>query len=171
MTLQISGQERKLASDKLIVSKTNSKGHIVYANDVFLDIADYTLADVLGNPHSMIRHQAMPRCIFQLLWEYLQDGREIFAYVVNSTKSGDYYWVLAHVTPSIDANGNVSSFHSNRRAPSQDAIDKISELYEQLLLKEQSYKSRKEGQKAGYEMLQNILLEKGVSYDEFVLSL
>ncbi|HHB83804.1 MAG TPA: PAS domain-containing protein [Devosia sp.] len=169
--LEFATTERKLAQNELIVSKTNLKGHITYINDVFSDISDFRLKDVLNKPHSMIRHENMPRCVFQLLWERLQSGREIFAYVVNVTKDNDYYWVFAHVTPSRNAKGEITSYHSNRRAPSQKAIEKISALYDVLLREEKSHSNRKAGQKAGYAKLQEILKEKGVDYDEFVLSL
>ncbi len=167
----LAGEERKLGENDLIVSKTNLKGHISYANDVFLDIADFSLGEVINKPHSLVRHEAMPRCIFQLLWEYLTDGREIFAYVVNTTKNNDYYWVFAHVTPSRDAKGNITSYHSNRRRPKEQAVSAIKELYDVLLLEEKSHSNRKQGQKAGYALLMKILKEKGMDYDEFVLSL
>ncbi len=169
--LQLRGEERKLGENELIVSKTNLKGYITYANDIFLDIAGFTLNEVLDKPHALIRHDMMPRCIFQLLWERLQAGNEIFAYVVNVTKGGDYYWVFAHVTPSMNADGEVTSYHSNRRQPSRDAISAISTLYDALLKEENSYSNRKQGQEAGYALLMNILEEKGMGYDEFVLSL
>jgi len=137
--LQLSGKERKLGENDLIVSKTNLKGHINYANDIFLDIADFSLKDVLSKPHALVRHSDMPRCIFQLLWEYLQDGKEIFAYVVNSTKGGDYYWVFAHVTPSRDARGEITSYHSNRRRPSEKGIAAINDLSSVLLAEENSH--------------------------------
>lgn len=163
------GIERKLEQDDIIVSKTNLKGHILYANDVFLSIADYKLSDVLGQPHSLIRHEMMPRCIFQLLWQQLQAGREIFAYVINNTKNNDgYYWVLAHVTPSRDPGGNIVSYHSNRRRPTQEAIAVISELYQKLLVEEKRAGNRKDGQSAGYALLMRILEEKGMDYDEFI---
>lgn len=167
----LTGAERLLAPDDIIVSKTNLKGHIEYANDTFLEIADFNLKDVLDQPHAMVRNENMPRCVFQLLWEYLQSGREIFAYVVNSAKNGDYYWVFAHVTPSLNENREVIGYHSNRRAPTREAIEKITALYDLLLKEEAAHTNRKEGQKAGYALLQSILAEKGVSYDEFVLSL
>ena len=169
--LQLQGNERKLAENELIVSKTNLKGQISYANDVFLDIADFSLKEVLDQPHSLIRHKMMPRCVFQLLWDQLQAGREIFAYVVNSTKKGDYYWVFAHVTPSRNAQGEVTSYHSNRRRPSPDAIAAVSALYDTLLKEENRHDNRKRGQEAGYALLAKVLKEKGMEYDEFVLSL
>ncbi len=169
--LQLRGEERKLGENELIVSKTDLKGHIIYANDVFLNIADFSLQEVLDKPHALIRHEMMPRCVFQLLWEHLRAGREIFAYVVNGTKNGDYYWVFAHVTPSRNAQGEITSYHSNRRSPSPDAIAAISALYATLLTEENSHANRKKGQEAGYALLAEILEEKGLGYDEFVLSL
>ncbi len=167
----LTGTEQKLDPQDIIVSKTDLKGRIIYANDIFLDIAGYNLREILDKPHNVIRHPLMPRCVFQLLWERLQFGNEIFAYVVNSTKAEDYYWVLAHVTPSMDSKGNVTSYHSNRRAPSGAAIAAITPIYEALVAEEKSHKNAKEGQKAGYRLLMKTLEEKGVSYDEFVLSL
>lgn len=97
------GIECPYAEDELIVTKTNLKGHITYANDVFLRLSKYPAEDVLGAPHSLIRHPSMPRSIFKLLWDSIQVKREIFAYVVNMARNGDHYWVFAHVTPTFDA--------------------------------------------------------------------
>lgn len=169
--LKLSGEERKLEKNDLIVSKTDLKGRIIYANDVFLNIAGFSLKEVLNKPHSLVRHESMPRCVFQLLWEYLEQGKEIFAYVVNITKDNNYYWVFAHVTPSIDAKGNVTSYHSNRRRPSEKAISEIKELYGVLLREESNHSNRKEGQKAGYALLTSILAQRNMDYDEFILSL
>ena len=160
-----------MGDDDIIVSKTNLKGHLTYTNDVFLDIADFTAGEVLGKPHSIVRNEAMPRCIFKLLWETIQAGREIFAYVVNRTKGGDHYWVLAHVTPNFDETGAVTGYHSNRRKPRPEAIAKVSELYEVLLAEEARHKNHKEGLQASYALLQSLLRDKGVDYDRFVLAL
>src|SRR3569833_1433082 len=91
------GREVPFSEEELIVSKTNLKGHITYANDVFLRLSKYPVKDVIGVPHSLIRHPEMPRCIFKLLWDSIQAKKEIFAYVVNMASDGDHYWVFAHV--------------------------------------------------------------------------
>lgn len=169
--LSVDGKERVMGDDDIIVSKTNLKGHLVYANDVFLDIADFSADEVLGKPHSLVRNDAMPRCIFKLLWETIQSGREIFAYVVNRTKGGDHYWVLAHVTPSTDATGNLTGYHSNRRRPTLAAIAEIKNLYTLLLDEEARHANRKDGLAASSRLLDTLLQEKGVDYDRFVLSL
>jgi PAS domain S-box-containing protein len=169
--LTLDGRERVMGADDLIVSKTNLKGHVIYANDTFLDIAGYTADEILGKPHSIVRNAAMPRCIFRLLWETINAGREIFAYVANRTKGGDYYWVLAHVTPSFGSDGQINGFHSNRRKPTPAAIAKISELYDVLLEEERRHKNGKQSVNASYALLHRILEEKGVDYDRFVLAL
>jgi PAS domain S-box-containing protein len=165
------GVERTFDEDDIIVSKTDLKGKIVYANDLFLNISDYSEDEVLGQPHSMIRHPDMPRCLFNLLWSTIQSGNEIFAYVVNRTKHGDHYWVNAHVTPTLDADNNVIGYHSNRRAPTQQAMDVIKPLYKKLVAAENNAPDRKQGLETSSQMLSDFLKEKDVEYERFVLAL
>lgn len=167
----LSNVERFLGDNELIVSKTDLKGNILYANNIFCDIADYELKEVLAQPHSMVRHPKMPRTIFYLLWDALNNGREIFVYVVNRGKLGDHYWVFAHVTPSYNANGEIVGYHSNRRKPKQQSLEKVSSLYERLLAIELSHQDRKQGMQAGIAELNNFLQEQGMCYDEFILSI
>nr|BFE86398.1 hypothetical protein GCM10020093_089990 [Planobispora longispora] len=119
------GVERTFAPDEIIVTKTDLKGHITYANDVFLRVSAYSEEEVLGQPHSLIRHPDMPRCVFALLWQEIRRGREIFAYVVNLAADGAHYWVLAHVTPSAGPGGQIVGYHSNRRVPGEAALRRI----------------------------------------------
>jgi PAS domain S-box-containing protein len=163
--------ERSFGQDEIIVSKTDTKGRILYANEVFCRVGQYAEHELVGQPHSILRHPDMPRCVFQLLWDTIAGGREIFAYVKNLAKSGDYYWVLAHVTPSYDKAGKIDGYHSNRRKPDPAAIEKIAPVYKLLLEEEQRHADRKQGQAAGYALLQKLLAERGQSYDEFVFSL
>lgn len=168
---QPTGIERAIDEHETIVSKTNLKGHITYANDVFLRIADYNLEEVINKPHNIIRHPDMPRCVFKLLWNYLQKGEEIFAYVVNMSKNGDHYWVFAHVTPSYDENGKIIGYHSSRRKPRQEAVNTIKEVYKTLLEEESRYQNSKDGMNASFDLLLKILKEKGISYEEFIFSI
>lgn len=169
--IQMTGVEREMKDGDIIVSKTDLGGRIIYGNDIFCDIADYTVSDIIGAPHSILRNPNMPRCIFKLLWDQIQNGNEVFAYVVNKTKYGDHYWVLAHITPSFDENGNVLGYHSNRRKPTKEAINVVSDLYKKLLDAEKGGSSKRDSVERGEELLENILNENGVSYDEFILSL
>ena len=168
----VSGIERHFNDDDIIVSKTDLKGRLTYANRVFLDISGYTENEVLGQPHSMIRHPDMPRCIFKLLWNTIESGREIFAYVNNRAKNGDNYWVYAHVTPSWGADGQVVGYHSNRRVPDRAILDEhIIPLYEKLRQVERSHKNAKDGLLASEKMINDMLEEQGVAYDEYVATI
>jgi PAS domain S-box-containing protein len=158
-------------SGDIIVSKTDLKGRITYANKWFLDISGYSRAEVIGAPHSIIRHPDMPRAIFKLLWDTLGEGREIFAYVKNMTKNGNHYWVLAHVTPSRDAAGQVIGFHSNRRVPNRARLDGVFiPLYAELTRIERGNTNAKQGLAASSQHLADSLTKRGISYDEFVFT-
>jgi hypothetical protein len=169
----LSGNERTFDPSDVIVTKTNLKGRITYANRVFLDISHLKLSDALDAPHSLIRHPNMPRCVFKLLWERIEAGKEIFAYVVNRAMNGDHYWVFAHVTPSFDENGQVSGYHSNRRVPDRKIIEgTIKPLYDELCAIEQGRgkSSRKDGLTAAYDALHQRLQSRGLDYDRFIFS-
>ena len=170
--IHLTGKEVFFADDEVIVSKTDLKGRITYCNDVFLKVAGYSETELLGQPHSIIRHPDMPRCVFKLLWDTIEDGREIFAYVINRAKNGDHYWVLAHVTPSRDRTGRVVGYHSNRRVPDRAVLDeKILPLYRALRAEEESHASRKEGLLAGTAKVAELLADSGLEYDEFIARL
>ncbi len=170
LDIHLSGAERFFDSDALIVSKTDLKGRILYSNRLFADLAGYEEAELIGAPHSIIRHPHMPRAVFRLLWERIIGGREIFAYVINRSRNGDHYWVFAHVTPSRDLDGTITGFHSSRRAPRREAIDKIVPLYRHLLDIEGGQSDRKVGLHASFAALQGILARDQVGYDEFIFS-
>jgi PAS domain S-box-containing protein len=168
---QDSGVERIVLADQFIVSKTDLRGVITYANQYFMDISLYTEEELIGKPHSILRHVDMPRCVFALLWEKIQCGEEIFAYVKNRCKNGDYYWVLAYVTPEKDPHtGEIVGYFSFRRSPSRVAIDAIQELYATLRREEAKYFSKKEGIVAGRKKLEEILQSEQCTYTEFIFA-
>lgn len=169
--LFLTGIERFFPEDEIIVTKTDPRGIITYLNDVFTLVSGFTEAEALGKPHSIIRHPRMPRCVFKLLWDTLESGNEIFAYVNNRAKNGDNYWVFAHVTPTFDSSGKIISYHSSRRSPRKDAVNKINPIYELLYNEEQKHADRKVGMQASFDFLVNFLTKQGVAYDELVLSL
>ena len=169
-TIRPTGVESLLDEEELIVSKTDLKGRITYANDVFIRMAKYSYKELIGAPHSLIRHPDMPRCVFKLLWDTIQAKKEIFAYVINMAQNGDHYWVFAHVTPTLDAQQNVIGYHSNRRKPDPAQVEKIKPLYAKLVAEENRHDNRKEGMMCGFDMLMKTLKETGVEYDEFIFS-
>jgi len=166
------GVERFFPAEEFIVSKTDLKGNITYANDVFLKVAGYSEHEIIGAPHSIIRHPHMPRCVFKLLWDTISDGDEIFAYVINMATNGDHYWVLAHVTPSYDNSGAMIGYHSCRRKPDAGVVSSvIAPLYQGLREAEEKAGGGKAGMAAGTAMLLAVLEDKGVAYDELIFSL
>jgi hypothetical protein len=101
----------------------------------------------------------------------VQSGQEIFAYVVNLTKYGDHYWVFAHITPTFDSEGNIIAFHSNRRAPDRKGVQNAEALYKILLEEERRYADKRKGMLSATELLQSMLADKNVEYDQFVFTL
>ncbi len=170
--VHVTGVERHFADDEIIVSKTDLKGRITYVNRVFMAVSGFSERELLGQPHSLIRHPDMPRSVFKLFWDTLHQGREVFAYVVNRCKTGDHYWVLAHATPSFDLSGNVVGYHSNRRVPDARVLrGSIEPLYRMLRDEEARHSDRKQGMLAAHAKLTNLLAEKGIGYDRWVFSL
>jgi len=164
--------ERFFPDSELIVSKTDLKGRITYANRTFLNLAGYAEDELLGQPHSIVRHPDMPRAVFKLLWDTLAEKREIFAYVKNMARNGDYYWVLAHATPSWDEQGNVIAYHSNRRVPKRDVVQNvISPLYAAVLVEEQRHANGQKALAAGFQFLVDFLNSKNTTYDALIQSL
>lgn len=170
-TTSPTGRERTFGPDEVIVTKTDLTGRITYANDVFLRMCACDEGDVMGRPHNFIRHPEMPRCVFKLLWDTIQSGQELFAYVINLATDGAHYWVLAHVTPSYDSTGSIIGYHSNRRSPARSAIEAIRPIYAALLGEEQRHSDPVEAIRAGTALLQSTLAGAGLTYDEFVWSI
>lgn len=164
-------EEITFSSDEIIVSKTDLKGRILYANDTFCRVAEMSTEDVIGQPHSIIRHPDMPRSVFKLLWDTIASGREVFAFVKNMSATGRYYWVIAHVTPTSGAGGSVTGYTSHRRAPDPASIKPVSALYRDLLGVESAAADRKEGLVAGMQALEQFLNKRDMDYDRFVWSL
>jgi PAS domain S-box-containing protein len=155
-----------MKKDDFIVSKTDLKGRITYCNEIFIKFAGLSEKELLGKPHNIIRNSDMPKVIFKLLWERIQNKKEIFAYVKNRSADGGYYWVYANVTASIDTNGTIIGYYSVRRKPNDSALSIIENLYRELLNRERSG-----GVEASLNYLNQLLESKGVSYDEFINSI
>jgi PAS domain S-box-containing protein len=170
--IQPTNREIVFDHDDLIVSKTDLKGRITYANRVFCKVASYSEKELLGAPHSIVRHPDMPRVVFKFMWDRILEGHEIFAYVKNMAKTGDHYWVFAHITPTYDMAGNLIGFHSNRRAPDPRVVkETIVPLYDTLLKTETAPASAKVGLAASYQQFIDVVQSKARSYDELIFSL
>jgi len=156
----------EMKENDFIVSKTDTKGRLTYVNEIFMTMAEYTEAELLGKPHNIVRHPDMPKTVFKLLWERIQNKEEIFAFVVNKTKKDNSYWVLANVTASVNDRGEIVGYYSVRRKPKDSALELIKPLYAKMLQAERSG-----GIAAGEKVLNDLLHKEGVSYDEFIISI
>jgi PAS domain S-box-containing protein len=159
--------EREIPPDRFLVSKTDLKGIIKYANTTFIEISGYSEEELIGKNHNIVRHPDMPRSVFKLLWDTIQRGEEFWGYVKNLAKDGYYYWVFAHVTPSFDTSGSrIIGYHSDRRKPKKEAVEVISEIYREMKKAEETG-----GLQAGLEVLENVLKLEGKDYAEFIFTL
>ncbi|BAK70536.1 PAS domain-containing protein [Aliarcobacter butzleri] len=115
----------------IIVSETDAKGNIIFANTDFCRIAEYKIEELVGKPHNLVRHPDMPKIAFVDLWKTIQDGNIWKGIVKNKTKNGDYYWVNATVYPSKMPDGRLR-YISVRVKPTQIEISNAINLYSKL---------------------------------------
>lgn len=160
--------EIKLTKDSFIISRTNEKGILLYANQGFIDISGYSEKEIIGSPHNFIRHPDMPKAVFKLLWETLKSGHEFNGFVKNLCKGGYYYWVFATITTSISPAGTI--YYSVRKQPKAKALDTIIPLYQAMLEEEKNNPNDKSFESSTL-IFTNEFLPFDISYDEYVLSL
>ncbi len=162
----VTNNEKVLGADDFIVSKTDLKGKIIYCNEIFAKMAGYSFDELIGANHNLIRHPDMPKVAFKILWDLIQSKKEFFGFVKNLCADGGYYWVFAYITPDFDQHGNIISYTSVRRKMSDSAKKAVAPLYNQLLEAERSG-----GVSASQQLLDELLKEKNMSYNQLVISL
>ncbi len=162
----ITNHEKRLKDGDFIVSKTDTKGTIIYCNQIFTELAGYSASDIIGSNHNLIRHPDMPRLAYKIAWDLIKAKKEFFGFVKNLCADGGYYWVFAYITADLDSNGNIVGYTSVRRKPPQSAINTIVPIYQKLLEAE-----NRGGLDASQKLLNELLTEQGVSYDEFIITL
>lgn len=160
-------EEVKWDKTKTIVSKTDKFGTILYANDVFSSTCEYSKIELIGEPHSIIRHPDMPKVAFKLLWDNLKKGLNFHAIVKNLTKTGRYYWVITDFTIDKDEKGEIVGYTARRKSVPKGVIEKVAPLYKTLLEIE-----KLKGEKASELYFQAFLEEEvGKNYNDFVVDL
>ena len=127
----VSQREIPFPTGTVLISKTDTKGVITYANDAFVSVSGYTLEELIGRSHNLVRHPDMPPQAFKWLWDTLKEGKPWRGIVKNRCKNGDFYWVLATVAPIIE-NGYITGYVSVRRPPSRMEIAEAESLYANL---------------------------------------
>lgn len=159
-------KELILDNDVLITSKTDLKGNVIYCNQSFLDYAEYNESEVLFKSHNIVRHEDMPKCVFKLLWDYIKQGKEVFAFVKNKTKYNNFYWVFANVTANYNQNGQVIGYYSVRRKANPKALDIISKIYTEALRIE-----RAQGVNVAYNFILTHAKNANVSYNNLIVNI
>ncbi len=119
----------------LIISSTDLKGIITYANRKFCEIAGYSKNELVGSNHNIIRHPDMPKAAFKELWKTIKSGKEWTGIVKNLRKDGRHYWAYSHITP-VYSDKKISGYTAARRPASSEEIAEIAPLYVSMLEKE-----------------------------------
>ena len=159
-------KQLKVDPKKIIVSKTDVKGRIIYGNAYFCELTGYKESELISSPHNIIRHPDMPRAIFYLMWQYLKSGRNITAVVKNMSKNGDYYWVTTDFEIKRDKFGNIQSYIAFRQAAAPHVVAEMEKLYEKLLEIEKNH-----NMDASIAYLTAFFEEKQMNYDQFIMEL
>jgi len=121
----------------VIISQTDLKGIITYANRMFCDTSGYRASELTGQPHNIIRHPDMPKAAFEKMWETIKSGQAWNGLVKNLRKDGLYYWVDTEILPLKDADDNVTGYIAARKPASRKNIEETKELYNKMLEQEQ----------------------------------
>lgn len=127
----VTGREVQLTGAQELVSATDSKGVISYANDDFCHIAGFSHEELQGQAHNIVRHPDMPAAAFSQLWKTVKDGKPWMGIVKNRCKNGDHYWVDAYVTPLVE-NGKVCGYESVRVKPKPEWVARAEFVYQRL---------------------------------------
>lgn len=149
---------------KVLLSKTDTKGTILYANEAFIDVSGYDEFELIGQPHNVIRHPDMPKVIFKFLWDSIKSGENIHAIIKNMSKTGRYYWVITDFKIIADGDGEIVGYFGTRKSVPDTIIVKFIEpLYKKLIHIEEV-----SGIGASEDYLVGFLEERKKTYMEYV---
>ncbi len=123
--------ETIVPKDELIVSRTDLKGNITYANETFSQISGYEVEELIGKPHNIVRHPDMPKKIFKELWKTLQEGKSWSGFIKNLRKDRGYYWVYAQIS-AVKKDGKLVEYKSIRTPISFEDKIKYQRLYDKI---------------------------------------
>ena len=127
----VTNREIEIPDGEPLVSRTDTGGRIIFVNAAFIAVSGFTLEELIGAPHNLVRHPTMPKEAFANLWSTVKAGRPWDGLVKNRTKTGDFYWVRANVTPVVEA-GKVTGYVSIRSKPTRQQVATAERAYSQL---------------------------------------
>lgn len=164
-----SPSDRELDWDKskILLSKTDAKGNILYANEGFVDVTGYDDFELMNKSHNIVRHPDMPKVIFKLLWEEIKKGNNFHGIIKNMSKTGRYYWIVTDFKTLYDESDNIISYIGKQKSVS----DKIVNQFIEPLYKKLSQIEKSSGVEASENYLLGFLEERNYTYVEFVENL
>ena len=158
-----SDREQEWDASKVLLSKTDSKGNILYANESFIDVCGYDDFELMDKNHNILRHPDMPKVIYKLMWQDLSKGGSFYTILKNMAKTGRYYWVANDIKTVVDGNGNFS-YTGQQKAVNHELISKtIEPLYKKLLQIENA-----SGLQSSENYLTGFLEERNRTYCQFI---
>lgn len=161
LNMPVTNHEVVMKAGTILVTRTDLKGVITFANDAFIEISGYSNDELVGSPHNIVRHPDMPSAVFEEMWNTLKKGNPWHRTIKNRTKLGDYYWVNANIMPVFE-NAQVVSYMSVRHIPSRTEIQEAEKLYHGVNANTAVLHST--GFKAFCKTLQEVSLTKKVSF-------
>jgi len=120
-----------------IISQTDLKGVITYANRAFTEVSGYSVDELVGQAHNIVRHPDMPKIVFEKMWSTIQSGQAWNGLIKNLRKDGRYYWVDSEILPIKDNNNNITGYIAARKSASRKDIQESEENYKKMLLVEE----------------------------------
>ncbi len=126
-------EEIILENNVYIESDTDLKGVITYVNDYFAEISRYKKEELVGQPHNIVRHPDMPKILFKILWDRIQNGRNFIAAIKNLAKDGRYYWVFTDFDILCDEKGDPIGYKASRKKISKHVTEILDPLYKKLV--------------------------------------
>lgn len=128
---RVTQREKVLDENTTLMSTTNLQSFITHANDTFVQVSGYSLQELTGQPHNLVRHPDMPKAAFADMWYTLKQGEPWTGIVKNRCKNGDHYWVRANAVPMV-RNGKTTGYMSIRTRATPQEIAAVEPLYQAL---------------------------------------
>ncbi|PXX92322.1 chemotaxis protein [Marinobacter vulgaris] len=129
--LPVTDKERVFPESQKLISATDLKGRILHCNEAFVEISGFSIDELKGQPHNIVRHPDMPTEAYDNMWSHLKAKRPWMGLVKNRCKNGDFYWVSAYVTP-VTSNGDVVGYESVRSCPDRADVERAEKLYSKI---------------------------------------
>ncbi len=136
MTKPMYIDEEVLFDGRSLISETDLKGRITFVNRKFVEMTGYSKDEAIGQPHNILRHPDMPKAAFEQMWKMIKNGQIWDGYVKNLRKDGKYYWVVVHIVPKKDEQGNIVGYIASRKMPDRTQLPYIEEEYRRMMAAE-----------------------------------